>query len=82
MGVLVMHHSKCIFFHLKKISQDKHSSLLFQQINWSSYLNNAFTFAGFSIPNEERVIIIEPEYLEALVPNVIKLFTSVIREFS
>jgi hypothetical protein len=67
MGGLMMHHSKCIFL-IKKISQDKHSSLLCQQINWSSYLNHAFAFAGFSIPNEERVIIIEPEYLEALVP--------------
>jgi hypothetical protein len=38
------------------------------QINWLSYLAHAFGLTDVEITEDERVIVVEPEYLDGLLP--------------
>lgn len=41
--------------------------MLLQQIDWYEHLNDIYSVANVSIDRDERIIVIEPDYLKRLV---------------
>ena len=48
------------------MNRDQHFSCGLFQINWLHYMNNITGPSGYSVSNDESIVVLSPEYLSAV----------------